>query len=162
MQSLSYGTRHVYDWPYFPWPITTEHQEEKRLRLLEPQFDVEECESESLTACILLKKYWVLLQQLSSSSSFLGHHRKLRGCLSTSVVSINCFLACLALPYFMASCPKFFFLSLRVSLPVLNSSVGAALGIYCLGDRNYPAFPGQSLVRGRQQIVFDQQKRADD
>lgn len=38
------SAKYILTWPYFPWPITTEHQEEKRLRLLKPQFDGKECE----------------------------------------------------------------------------------------------------------------------
>ena len=50
----------LYDWPYSLWPITREHQEEKRLRLFKPRFDAKEC------------KWWIINKLLKLLCFFWG------------------------------------------------------------------------------------------
>ena len=58
----------LYDWPYSLWPITREHQEEKRLRLFKPRFDAKECKWRIINKLLKKKKKNIWIH---SHSSFL-------------------------------------------------------------------------------------------
>ena len=59
----------LYDWPYSLWPITREHQEEKRLRLFKPRFDAKECKWRIINKLLKKKKKNIWIH---SHSSFLS------------------------------------------------------------------------------------------